>query len=194
MPQLLKPSTPMEFRADSVRERPELAVYIAEVAAAWVEVEVSLGLLLAVILNTEARTGVSIFLALTGSAAQEAALSAAAEARLPTELSSEFASLRSEYRTRAGERNRVVHGFWGVSPKFPDALIYCPPEHFVRDIAHAYSVVQATGIQESGPSREFYSKLRIYKSKDFADILNRIHATREAVEKFLEKVGSYYTR
>ena len=94
MPQPLTKWLPeIDFDTDALTLRPELAIYIAQVSAAWTEIQVSLGFQLAIMLHAEARTGVSMYLALTGSAAQGSVLEAAAEATLPENLKGEFADL-----------------------------------------------------------------------------------------------------
>jgi hypothetical protein len=79
MPHPLKRWDPaIRFAPNAVELRPTLAIAIARISADWAEIERALGDLLATILHTESRTGVAMYLALIGSAAQEAAISAAA--------------------------------------------------------------------------------------------------------------------
>jgi hypothetical protein len=72
----LMPSEPM-------KARPEVAVLVAECIAIWANIECTLGVTLAIILQTEAHTGLRMFSSLTSFSNQMAVLSAAAKAKLP---------------------------------------------------------------------------------------------------------------
>src|ERR1700739_185557 len=78
-------NTSMDLRfmtQDTMAQRPALAALIAEVIAEWSQVECSLGVVLAVILETEAQTGLAMFLTLTSSNNKMTMVSAAAKAKL----------------------------------------------------------------------------------------------------------------
>jgi hypothetical protein len=175
------------FRSEALSERPELAACIARVASSWARIEVMLGFLLGEMLGTEARTGVRMYLALTGSSAQDASLSAAAEFCLSADLQEEFTSLRREVRSCARQRNTIVHGIWGVTPKLPTSLVYCPPNSLIQGIADA---AQPNGTpQPEALSRSFMTDLLEYREKDFLNVIARLDATCEAIGKFTYKVG-----
>jgi hypothetical protein len=190
MPQPLRKWGPIRFAHDAVKERPDLAAGIAEVCAAWTDVEIHLGILLAVILDTEARTGVTMYLALTGSQAQIHAFNGAAEARLPTSLQPELDTILQEMRNRGAERNRVVHALWGVSDDHPDALIRCPPESIVRDLATSYQLYLVTGKKVEEPPQTFIDELTVYKANDFRDIVQRIDGFSRQIIDFSHRVGA----
>jgi hypothetical protein len=115
MPQPLRRwSNDIVFNASALDARPQLAPYIAKVTTSWAEIEVAVGLLLATMLATEMRTGVAMYLALTGSAAQDKVLAATADVSLPPELKAEFTELMRRVRKRGEERNKVVHALWGT--------------------------------------------------------------------------------
>jgi hypothetical protein len=110
MPHPLKRWTPtIHFTPNAVELRPNLAIAIARISADWAQVEWEIGKLLATILDTESRTGVAMYLALMGSAAQEAAISAAANKMLSSERQDDLVALFSDVRARSRERNRVIH-------------------------------------------------------------------------------------
>jgi hypothetical protein len=183
----------ISFNVAAVAERPVLAAGIAGVAAAWADIEIALGLLLAVVPHTEARTGVSMYLALRGSAAQDAALEAAATTWLPKDLQLEFTSLLHTVRRRGKERNRVVHALWGTIPQLPDALINCQPENLVRDVANAYDPYLMLK-EKHEPSRGFVQDLLTYDSRDFLDIITRLIETSSDIEKLIRKVSEAHVR
>jgi hypothetical protein len=101
------------FNHKALVERPQLATQIAVIAAIWTRIENGWGVVLAEMLDTEARVGVTMYLALSGSAAQRAVLQAVAEDRLPDELKANFAELLKIQKGPATERNTIVHGQWG---------------------------------------------------------------------------------
>ena len=194
MPQPLKRWLPeIDFTTAALAQRPDLAVRIAQVSAAWAEIQVSLGHLLAIILHTEAGTGVSMYLALTGSAAQEHVLSAAAETKLPKGFKSEFATLLKMVRARSKERNDIVHGLWSVHPKKADALINCPPDNLVRDTVNAFEEFLILGWVRP-PSEDFVRNLMVYKAKDFTDILDRLYAARDQLRTFGLRVSEAHRK
>jgi hypothetical protein len=138
MPQPLRQWVPTDFSNEVLTNRPDLAVGIARVSAAWTYLETEIGLLVAIALDTEARVGVAMYLALTGSAAQDRVLAAMVQLKLTEPMQVEFLDFLSEIRTRASERNNIVHALWGVSDKLPDALINCPPDNLIRDVTNEY--------------------------------------------------------
>ena len=190
MPQPLTRWLPeIDFSPDALALRPDLAVYIAQVSAVWARIEVSLGFQLAVMLHTEARTGVSMYLALTGSAAQEHVLSAAAEIRLPKELKSEFARLLTTVRARAKERNKIVHGLWSIHPEKTNALINCSPDSLVRDTVGSFSTFLVLGTALP-LSEEFVRNLMVYEAKDFTQVLDRLYSLHHELQDFGLRVGT----
>jgi hypothetical protein len=174
-------------------KRPELAPYIAKITASWAEIEIAVGLLLATIVGSEIRTGVAMYLALTGSAAQDKVLAGVAAASLPLDLKFEFAELNGRVRKRGVERNKVVHGLWGTSATYPDALINCSPDNLVRDVSRATQFHAIFGTHPN-PSPAFISELRLYKKRDFEAILERISETKAAVTEFTTRVGEAHRK
>jgi hypothetical protein len=184
-------SLPLKFEKEALEQRPSLARYIAQVSAAWTDLECSVGLLLAIILDTEAKTGVHMYLALSGSAAQVHVLTGAAEAKLSQALQDELSELLKEQRNRAAERNRIVHALWATAPEYPDGIINCPPDNFVRDITNLYTlarlhIIPADDIHQ--PSKEFMESVSVYQENDFQDVIRRIESFRQQVRNFYAKV------
>jgi hypothetical protein len=194
MPQPLRKWVPsLDFSPATVEQRPDLATCIARVSTQWVQIETALGLLLAVTLDTNARSGVAMYLSLVSSQAQEAAMLAALEARTSTEIQAEFAGMLKDIRARSRERNKVVHALWGVTPEYPDALINCPPSNLVRDVASAMELYYLL-MYQGEPSPEFVSNLRVYRRPDFEAIWRRLEATEATLGTFTRKVGDFHVR
>jgi hypothetical protein len=70
------------YPPDIMTVRPTLAVFIAECIAEWAQIESILGVILAVILETEAQTGLAMYMSLTSLSNQMTVVSAAAKAKL----------------------------------------------------------------------------------------------------------------
>lgn len=184
MPHPLKRWTPtIHFTPNAVELRPDLAIAIARISADWAQVEWEVGKLLATILDTEFRTGVAMYLALMGSAAQEAALTAAASKMLSEDRQDELTTLLRDVRARSRERNRMIHCLWGTSPEFPTDLINCPLDQMVSANVEAAHMRKLTG-QKAGLPPEFLESLRLYKPACFRDIQKRLRTTRLALCHF----------
>lgn len=100
MPQPLRRSaTQVVFSADAMTNRPDLAVAIARIVARWSILETNVGRILSSILQAEAPIGVSMYLALIGSAGQDAVVLAAATERLSGDEQIQLRTLLSDVRT-----------------------------------------------------------------------------------------------
>jgi hypothetical protein len=174
-------------------KRPKLAAGIGRVTAAWSEIDVEFGILLAILLGTQARIGVAMYLSLAGSPAQRSTLLAAAEASaLPEDMLLKIEALSEEMRTRVKERNNVVHAVWSIYPGHRDRIINCPPENLVRDVANTYeSYARIFDILEEPPSKEFMKALRYYTAKDFDQIVNRIKDFKSEIMIVQNEIGLY---
>ena len=191
MPQPLRSWTPMVFANTSLNDRPELGIYIGRIAAIWSDIEVNMGLLLADILNTEARTGVAMYLALSGSAAQDKTLIAAADICVP-EMSGEVSDLTIEVRRRAAERNRVVHALWAAPFLLPDILVNCPPDNIIQHVATSYKEhSDPNAVFKTQPNPSFVEKLRSYKKQDFEDIIQRVLILRQKISVLGDQVRAF---
>jgi len=109
----------------AMEERPALAVYIARVATGWSRIEERIGFLIVELLGAEAHTGMKMYQALSGSAAQQAVLRAVARDRLSRAMQDELEEILQAFKNAARKRNKVVHGIWHFSEALPDALVWC---------------------------------------------------------------------
>lgn len=187
MPQPLRswPKSGIEFSRGVVAKRPDLAIAIARIVAEWSKVEVALGNLLGIMLGTEAPIGAAMYLALTGSGAQYSALSAVADARLPTaDLKRKFGVLIGDIRKKSKARNEVVHCMWLVCDEFPDALIHCPQENHVEDQAIAIRERIVSGSLHEARI-EYIRAMKLYTAPDFADIEQRVCECNAAIYSFI---------
>ncbi|UVK37634.1 hypothetical protein LHFGNBLO_004699 [Mesorhizobium sp. AR10] len=171
----------LAWTANAGALRPKLAPWIVRVSAEWAKVQIHLGLVLAATLDAEAHAGVHMYLALTGSAAQEAALSAAVNTQLPEAYQSAFVDILRKYRACARQRNRIVHCLWGVSLKYPNGLINCPPENIILG-----------AISKSAPRDDVLEKCMVYTEKDFFELCDAIQALGIDAYSFVIKASLFH--
>jgi hypothetical protein len=115
-----------------IAKRPACALGIATVAGEWANLERSLALMFSVStgwptddrattkINRVARAAID---AIESLSARLAIVSAGLEATMPQAVQDQFDDLAKRIRKCAGTRNTVVHGWWGVSEKYPDDVI-----------------------------------------------------------------------
>src|ERR1700730_11223503 len=121
MPQQIHFSEPIQIdlTAETIMQRPELAKHIALISALWNRIDAALATLLAALLGTEARVGMTMYLAIQADGAKRAALDAIVAMRMTTPEKIEFQAILQEVSKRSCERNDVIHGAWGISPRSP---------------------------------------------------------------------------
>jgi hypothetical protein len=113
---------------DIVSSRPLVAVRIAECIAEWTEIETLLGLLLALLLDANAKAAMAMYGATENRATQIKMLTAAAEHKMPEDEQDVLEAVLSAYvRPASKYRDKLAHWCWGRSPKFPEALLLTPP-------------------------------------------------------------------
>jgi len=148
-----------------VLERPNLAAKIGLVSTAWSGIEERLAILLSIILNPSQK-GRDLF----GHAILNSVISIPAKINIFNSVIRVSRDSRKykvlvdrllpEVRTRAEERNRVIHAIWGVSISYPNDLIALPTWDRMVD----------------PPIR--------YTEKDFDDIFKRITDTNDKLKAF----------
>lgn len=194
MPQPLKKfPKDLKFSPDALTGRPLLAVRIARVSAAWTDVEIELSLLLASALDANANAGMAMYLSLIGTGAQESAFKAALKHALPLKMAQEVSNILTEIRTRAGERNRIVHCIWGITDDFKDGIIHCWPVDLVRDQVAAHWLERNECVK-AGPSQEFVTSLSVYKERDFVATEERIAQLKEKIKALGVRADHYHQR
>ncbi len=110
--------------------RPELAFHIAKIAAMWTLIENQQGVALALMLKSEG--ALAMFMALSSSAARNAALRAAAEEYLSPDNYSKFEQQMRDTTGPQRSRNDVVHSVWAASDEHPDTLLRTPAKDHMR--------------------------------------------------------------
>jgi len=196
MPQPLKKwVSDISWQPKDLDKRPELALKIAQVGAAWSQLDLQRVHLLMALLRNGAPTGVRMYLSLSGSASQEAVLTAAFGNFLPDSTQKMFESLMRDIKARARERNRIVHGIWGVSDDYPEALINCQLNDMATNSVTRYRIishVSTLGLKpidfEKHQQAEFIKACRVYRANDFKDVFRRIANTTNDIIALLRVV------
>lgn len=116
--------------------RPEIAALIAESIAEWSQIECGLGVILAVILETEAQTGLAMLATLNSSSAQMAVVEAAANAKLTKADQELFGALSVLIRAAAKDRHKLAHWCWMHCGELPDALLMIEPGYQAQIFAN----------------------------------------------------------
>jgi broad specificity phosphatase PhoE len=97
-----------------------------------VPVEMWLGVLLGDLLGAESRYGLAMYYAIVSTSARMDTIAAAATERIGSSSLIEFEKLLRTIRSRARERNTIVHSNWGISLKHPKAIVSVQTESHVR--------------------------------------------------------------
>lgn len=132
----LKPGQSMSIGHAAIAARPECATEIAQISAAWCEVEYSLIDMFGITTGTSEPTGSDTWLMRPNKIARATlgaienlhlritVVKAATAELLDDDAKKELEALAKLLRLRAGERNTVVHGRWGAcDDAYPNDLI-----------------------------------------------------------------------
>ena len=167
------------FGPDALLQRPSLAAYIGAIATLDETIQEAWGVVLACALTSDARMGTELYLSLTGSNAQATVLRKAIEIATKDEPAAQavYASLSKSQKGRSDERNRIVHGKWGILPSREDVLILGERNWITKAIAdlnHYYEREWQPGDEFLAPTPVF--DRQTYTKKDFENVLSRLHA------------------
>jgi hypothetical protein len=164
-----------DFSSGAVLRRPQLAAYIAAISNFWNEIEARISIFLAALLGGEASTVITIFLALKSDASKRQIIDSVVAMKLDDNLKPTFTDAMKVLGARSEERNRMIHGGWGVSNDYPDELLWSD----VRETN--IGVVEIMKLGAAGDTegqlkfmREQLKGVRVYEENDFIDIYNRM--------------------
>lgn len=184
MPQPLAKKGGVSFEPATVLQRPLLASRIAVISGIATHTEMTMGSLLTVLLGAEAGIAATLYTAIENDGARMAVLKAIAARGLKPDQTARFDELLKKMRKRAPERNTVVHGVWGASDDYADALIWMDPRDFITYIGTTISLVHK-GVHQGD---SLLAKALVYTEKDLADIQGRLNDFRNEMTTFLVDV------
>src|SRR6185312_13652813 len=191
MPQSYRGKEKVRFGHEAILERPALAAHIGAIATLWTVIEEGWGMILADMLQADAEVGMALYLSLSGSAAQVATLRAAAEYALKDEGDrTDFGDLLRGEKSPAAERNRIVHGRWGILPSRDDVLILGERDWTPRAMAALnvhYSKPLNALHPPVGPDLPAFNRFR-YDVRDFLATERRLTGFMQKQRAFNEKL------
>lgn len=170
-------------------QRPDLAVVIAKIATTWSRVDERIGHIIVQMMRAEASIAMTMYQALSSSAAQLAVLRALARELLDKPMQDRLEGLLKKVKTARGKRNDVVHGHWHLSPEHPDELVWIDS----KDDLLGYSEFWAgyTGAESKEKRTEFLmsyegrkQKYLLYNKQELTDILTEIIRVGASVSTF----------
>jgi hypothetical protein len=172
----------VDFRKEALMERPKLAAYIASISAHWNEIDARIAVFVAALLGSEAKTVISVFLALRSDTAKNATIDTIASLKLSPADLARFQIIRKNIGSRYSERNTAIHGSWGISPCYPDKLLWSD----VRDTTAQFADLMPLAGPEKRDARllEEQKKLMVYGESDFIAIIKRLADTYEELRDF----------
>ena len=171
-----------DFRPPNVMQRPKLAPYIGAILMHWNEIESHTGVFLAALLGSEAQTVMNVFLALQTDGGRKSTIDTVTKLKLTENDLSRFQEIQKDIGSRYSERNKAVHGAWGISEQYPDDLLWYDPR---ESVAAFPSLVEA---QDHNARKTTFDELnksiRIYTETDFKNIISRFETTEETLKQF----------
>jgi len=187
MPQPIRDKlTTLRFERDAVVQSEKLAAHFLCAVNEWSRTEGTLGVLLGQILNVRYAVATEILGAVVNFTARLDVVRAAAKARLEQVRSEETCALMDQARRRAGERNDLAHGIWGVSSDYPARLLRCPPDKAFSIVNRHYEV----GMTPREVLDELKPHLELWDDKSFDEVQRRFRTLQEAIITLSNRIGT----
>lgn len=187
MPKTLRDPHDVHYPPDAMQQRPSLGPLVAEVAARWSVADVQLAMVLCKIMDTPENAGVAMYFSLSGASSQQAVLLAAAESKLDPLKLELFNAIMAEARSVKDERNTIVHGLWGISPRYQNKLVRTEIKEFVR-VHSAKRQIHRYGAKSPTELFDVLSLAphhQLWAAGDFRAVLRRIEAVISRLSAFL---------
>ncbi|MBX3484804.1 hypothetical protein [Phenylobacterium sp.] len=172
-------------------QRPEHAARLGMIVACSGQLETLLGYLLAHLTQASASVTIAMFDSVTSTDAQRAMLTAAAEQALAGAELLEFRDLMAEFRTRYGERSRLVHNVWGYSPQHPDKAIWCQSKDATSFSARFMAAAVGDDTLDlfvRDIPNPIWRSCSTYTVKDLTDVYERLDQYADRIRAFIVKL------
>lgn len=163
-----------DFSPLGALKRPNLGAYVTVISNFWNEIEAQIAIFLAALLGAEASTVLTIFLAIQSDSAKRAVIDKIVLMKLDKTQQATFSTAMDLIGRRYTERNKCVHGAWGFSTEYPDALLWTDIRE-TNILAVELMALAAKGDldEQHRRMREAQRGILIYKENDFIDMYNR---------------------
>lgn len=174
----------VNFKPGAILKEPWLAAYIGVISSMWGDLEGHIAAFLAAILHS--RTTVAMFLAITNDGAKRAAIDAAARETLTSTQQEELQRLLTKIGQRYTDRNTVVHGIWGISPKYPNRILWTDVRETTLFHADIMKLERENAENDVRFARmmQYQKTMMLYEEKDFVEIKDRIEKALTDFAKF----------
>jgi hypothetical protein len=187
MPQPIRFTCEVKF--EGLSTLPQHAEWLGHIVTLASSIDSNLGYLLAYLSRSSASVAIPMFHAVVSADAQRAMLMAAAEQQLAGAELEEFRELMEDFRTRARERNRLVHNIWAWSPQHPGKALWCHAKDYSR------MPLRFAALQNSDELPLFQQTLdtmwqycSTYTVKDLQDVYQRLRQYNERTSEFVGKL------
>lgn len=176
----------INFEIAAIEQRPQLAVLLAEVIAAWGHIEAELGKALAGLLRADADVAMAMYMSVTSPSTQRELLEAAARARLTGDPLLLFQAIVIVAWGIYSERNKIAHCSWAVHENMPDALLWVPHTAMLRASANMQVSIHSPSPRRFDPKKVLLDVdlIRVYRADVFRDICSRAYHVREHLISF----------
>lgn len=165
-------------------QRPEAAGLVAQCIAAWTEIELQLGRVMAGLLGIEhAETALAMYLAIENQRIRLGVLRAAAERVLSHRDKKLFDAILGVALASQKDRNMMAHWLWGICDSIPDGAIVMEPEFRLTHMTE----IQARMARGERITVDAYSPLRdkiyVWRLKDLNKCLNDMGTVHRLVTR-----------
>lgn len=169
-----------EFVPDAVLQRPELAARIAVISGLWNEIEARIASFLSALAGGDA-TVISVFLAIKNDGAKRSTIDTISELKLSPDDHTRFQAILKLIGERYSDRNKVIHGAWGISKEYPDKLLWAD----IRETTLLHiSVMNLSPGERVAALIKAQKKISVYGMADFLEIEKRLMAAYEELRTF----------
>lgn len=147
--------------------------------------ESALGWLMAFMTRGSATITVAMFHAVASTDAQRAMLMAAANHALQGQELAAFNDLMDDFRSRYGERSRLIHNIWGHSTDHPDKALWWRSADLGSSLARIAASADYNAMQQISFNEDLSLKAMTYTVQDLQDAASRLDDYRGRVTNFV---------
>ena len=162
----------VRFPANALKERPELAILMAECIAVWSIIEVEMATMLAAIMKAHAKPSAAVFLSIRNARAQREAITAAAEIELTGRDLEMFQAIMIVYQALEAQRSDLAHGVFGVTVEIPDSVVWVEARDYTSERVQNYSDILNNRLPQADDSLR--EKCFVYRKADLETLRDEI--------------------
>jgi hypothetical protein len=186
----------VDFRRDAIFARPVLATYIGAISMHWNEIESRMAVFLAALMGAEAKTVIQVYLALQSDGGKRATIDTVTALKLQPDDLIRFQEIQKVLSARYSERNKAIHGAWGISSAYPSDLLWYDPRTTVALFPELMARLDPSlKAERRALMKEQQKNLLVYTEADFKDIIDRMERGYSELEAFTGRfVGPLFAK